>query len=457
MNSIEPRVIKHSSYDYLSDSLINARFDGVGVVEAKREKMSYDLIRDLAYYHSYFFMGEDPKKALIDAHTAYKREDFNSDEEYWERIAYHNNIINFIRDININIFTGNTPAQKAASVMLSILAMDNEKDNSEKNGAMMDFFKPTDEEIDKAKEGKLNNGREIPTETKKNNKESVNGSVAGGQGRADRVTLLEDYVHTTINYAIDSPIASEYFNTTTTNGELALFNMTNEQRILINQLSIVSSMGKLNTRKKRPGKCYGLMNDIGDIVHASPRSQLLSPILPIKLIEKTLTTSKSKQGGKQILIYLIDDSGSMSVIEKVRWVKTLMINRLDAVAKNKAELYVAWYIEDIIPKSIIHIKNKAQAIEFSKKQFFGNFNGGGTNIARAIESTVNSIKSNNFYGNPIKGVNPQIVLINDGQDFIDKNYEVGKGITLNSFILGGDNKNLEIVTRRSGGTYVRFL
>ena len=456
MNGKESRVLRHRNYQFLDNEAINARFDGMGVTD--RSKMSYELIRDLSNYHSHILMGEDPERGVIHAKQRYRLEDFSSEEEYWKRIAYHNNILNFIRNININMFTGNTPAQKAASVMLAINNLNKNQDNSEGEGddsKMMDYFKPTDQEVEDAKAGKESSGQKKKEEEP--GKKGSTASGAGGDGRADRVELLENFVHSTIDHVMESPVAAEYFQVGAKTAELAMGQLSPEQRKILEQLSIVSSMGTLKTRQTLPGKEYGRINDIGDVVYATPKSQLLSPSFNINLLEKNILTSKSKAGGKQTLIYLIDDSGSMSVKEKVRWVKTIMIDRLEAVAKNKAELYVAWYIEDILPKSVIAIKTKQQAKDFAKRQFFGNFNGGNTNIERTIENAIRGIVSGNFYGHRIKGIRPGLVLINDGQDYIKEDFIVPSGITLNSFILGEDNKNLKKVTERSRGTYARFL
>lgn len=466
------RVLKHRNYQFLDDKMIDARFDGMGVTN--RHKMSYDLIRDLANYHSHILMGEDPEKYLIKAKDIYKIENFSNEREYWERIAYHNNILNFIRQININIFSGNTPAQKAASVMVAISNINKEFDNSENDNKMMEYFKPTEEEINKAKEEEYTTDKEIQNDEKSDNekktksdkgkqkdKDSKNGkennSGAGGKGRVDRVRILEDLIKSTIDYAIESPISSEYFRLNSNIPEIALGEFDKKQLKIIEQLSIISKFGSLKVHKSNNKRIYGNIKDYGDVVNAFPKSQLLSPLFNINLIEKNIIVSKIKNKQKQVLIYLIDDSGSMAITEKISWVKTIMINRLDAVARGKAELFIAWYIEDIIPKSVVAVRNKEEAKNFSKQMFFGNFNGGNTNIQKSIESAVSCIKNRNFYGFKLNGNNEQIVIINDGQDYVNREYTLPNKIVLNSFILGQDNFNLKTITEKSGGSYVRFL
>jgi len=175
------------------------------------------------------------------------------------------------------------------------------------------------------------------------------------------------------------------------------------------------------------------------------------PTYKYKLASKQLNVRVRKQANVQSLFLLIDDSGSMDCDDKNNMLQALLVNRLQAVADGKAVLYIATFVGDMSDK-IITVDSKAKAIKYAN--WFPNLNGGNTNVRQAVKSACKIIQSGKINGQPIKGENPEIVVINDGDDYVD---DFTPSIKTHGIILGQDNDGMKQMINKSGGEYKRFL
>jgi hypothetical protein len=187
-------------------------------------------------------------------------------------------------------------------------------------------------------------------------------------------------------------------------------------------------------------------------------SDIVKPGFEKKLITKNLMIKKNVPKMYRDLFLMIDDSGSMSSGDKPQWVEAIVRDRLEAVTDKKAVLYISFFESVLFEDSFIMVDSKEEAERFLKRNKFGNFDKGGTSVQTALERLCEIIKSGYIIINGRKrafgGADPQIVLINDGQDRVDPKY-VPKVLT-HALMLEQPNKDLEAVCVSSGGSYELF-
>ena len=178
------------------------------------------------------------------------------------------------------------------------------------------------------------------------------------------------------------------------------------------------------------------------------------PTFKHKMATKSLVVNRAvtKHKQKQCLIFLIDASGSMHDDQKQNFVKALLLNRMEAVVKGYAELYIAGFVEH---RQTIH---KVTNLE-ECKQYYEKYNdcpgGGVTDIQEVLRETVEDLKKNKLGKFDLESIHPEIAIVNDGQDHIDPEFKPGWKV--HAFILGNENKNVKKVVENSGGFYERLF
>lgn len=261
---------------------------------------------------------------------------------------------------------------------------------------------------------------------------------------------LQGYVDMAEVMVSDSSVENLLLRNHSIDLEQNYIQMSVDQKRLFDKLAVLRDRGKIKAVKVKAERKISRMEEYSQLPQLANMSSKLLPTFNYKFATKQLLVKQDKQATKQNLLLLIDDSGSMSYSAKMQWVEALVYNRLDAVLQNNARLMIAWFEGKIHRYTII--ENRQQAKEFIlNKKSFGSFNGGGTNIERALKEGLNLIKTK-FNSDH---TNSQILIINDGQDEIDPNFK--PGITTSVFILGTDNYELKKVCINSGGMYEKFL
>jgi len=188
--------------------------------------------------------------------------------------------------------------------------------------------------------------------------------------------------------------------------------------------------------------------------------QLAMPTFNYKVATKQLEIKKGVRisFNKQVLILLIDDSGSMHDSDKIGWVKALLLNRCEQVSQGNAELYICTFESRLDPHWLV-IKTREECLHvWEKFNKYFQFGRGGTDMQRAIENTIEFIKKGSV---PTKegevsfnGDRPQICIINDGQDHIKEGWY--PKVVTHGFILEGDHEGMQKFCIRSGGSYQEF-
>lgn len=198
-------------------------------------------------------------------------------------------------------------------------------------------------------------------------------------------------------------------------------------------------------KKSRPIREYAEVSKVSPIYYAMPH---FSYKFATKQLNRVIGYEERFQ--KQILVLVIDDSGSMNEKEKRALVKAILVNRCQAVIKGDATLYVATYEADLDP--FVKLETEEDCLAVVKKFF--TFSRGGTDIQRAIEKISNMMENGKIDEFVLEGRNPQIVFLHDGQDHVDPDFE--PSVPTHGFMLGQDNSNMKSICYNSSGSYTLF-
>lgn len=407
------RTKPHKLYHEPTDADIEERFAELGF----KQTYAPDLVRDLANAASFLINGEDAANACVDIHSQTKL--VKGTEEYEKQMKYHKNIQSFVSKIDFSKFSGNTPLAKAASIVATLSDKKGGKPSDSKDECSIPIFQKSDEK-------------------------SLDDEI---REMEEKVKCMEQ---------VDDSVMKYVMNPKNKCKEMALLDLNDDQRKLLENMALLLEKKSIKAKKTNPRQIVEQMTEYSQISRIVNMTSMKMPTFGYKLATKQLCIKKAEQSNKQSLFFLIDDSSSMATIDKLRWVKSLMYNRLDAVIKGEAELYVGWFEGNLYEASVVRIRNKEEALEYLKKGHFGNFRGGGTDIQKTIMTTCSLIKKGVINKIEIsKLINPQIVIVNDGQDTINPKYK--PDITCHAFILGQDSEDMKAMIKNSGGVYERYL
>jgi uncharacterized protein with von Willebrand factor type A (vWA) domain len=406
----------HSNKRYISPNHYEVceRFKEIGFTLP----YSYDLAVDLANAYSFVMAGEHPSNAI----NSLSLDDFSNypEEKAQELLEYNQNVQRFINGINWGSYSGYTPLEKAASViaMLSAQAEDaQDASGDESEGTPLPIFSNK-------------KGEEMAKQ--------INEEV-------ENLPPIDAFTESALDKFLDIKGSTK---------EVRSANIPKNKLNLVKKLALLGNRGKIKAIRTSAKTSPQRMSEYGEATRLNSMSSVGLPTYGYKLATKQLVVKKPQQSAKQMLIVLMDISGSMNDSAKQEWVKALLLNRLDAVLKNEAELIVIPFAAEIYPEDTwVFVTTKAQAakkaIDLRKSNLFS-FSGGGTNVQRASEQTEELISRKKFGSKDF-----QIVIMNDGEDSVDANYK--PKVKTHAFILGKDNAGLKSVVESTGGLYERFL
>ncbi len=384
------RTKNHKLYIPPSRQDVQSRFCEIGFTKP----YSHDLVKDIANAYSYVMQGEPVANCFVDSGNKYTQ-------------AVHN----LLENTDFSKLSGRSPLEKAASLICNLTKITKTgRSRGGESNTLPIFEKNSSEEIQKKLE-KIQEDVEAVREA---------GEVATHSMDVNCVEAIDKY------------------DLRKNEGFLENLAMLNSKEFL--QASKVTK--KVFNRR---------MSEYSQVSNLSNFSAIGMPTYKYKLATKQLNVRVRKQANVQSLFLLIDDSGSMDSSSKNSMLKALLVNRLQAVADGKAVLYIATFVGDM-SEEIITIDSKEKALRYSK--WFPRQCGNNTNVEQAVMSACKVIQSGKINGKEILGENPEIVVINDGDD------DVGNftpSIKTHGIILGQDNEGMKKMVNISGGEYKRFL
>lgn len=408
------RTVPHKLYISPTRREIQKRFEEIGF----NKPYSYDLVRDIANAISHIQYGGRVADCFTNVRDWVRPSEYSSLHEYESAVSYHENVQKFIKSLDFDIFSGNTPLAKAASIVAALSSQEGGQGDEGEEGEnnFLPFF--------------LDSSKSMEEKAKK----------------------LEDDVRKIVQ--ANKSLAKYIINPNDTSPETGLANLTEEQKDLIEKLAILGERGAIRARRTSPKNTLVQMSDYSQVARVNSVSELVMPLFGYKFATKQLIVREPEQSTKQTLVLMIDDSGSMDTPEKLAWVRALIINRCDAVARGEAELYIGFFLNTFDNENVTKIATKKDALEYIKSPYKGKTSGG-TNIEYAVRQVCECIKRGKIGPHRIKSVNPQIVVINDGEDTVDGNFK--PEIVTHGFILGQDNEGMKSMIANCGGHYERFM
>jgi hypothetical protein len=137
---------------------------------------------------------------------------------------------------------------------------------------------------------------------------------------------------------------------------------------------------------------------------------------------------------------------------KHEWLATILLDRLRYAAKEEAELFILTY-RGTVEKSW-HVFDKKSAMSFWRTYDYYTASCT-TEVGKCINYVDEQVKSGDFMGMGVdlSQENPEILVIGDGNDGIDKSFEYKTNtITLMDRI----NKDLKKLCLKTGGKYIHL-
>lgn len=381
------------------------------------------------------------------------------DEEVEDAYIEEGELTDFIRSLDFTKFEGNTPLKKALSINASIVGLVKEK-KKEEDKSKLSNSKTEKEEIEKP--------------TSPNIQQAVNDFILEGtddRGSDDKAIVTEEF-----QAKLGKLLSENSFNAKnlTQNTDLSSINslsISREDSRIFDELSLFNDIKGLESKKK--------VTEFYDPTSKNKKERFIESyeeLVKIPMIEYALPNFKKKLAAKEILynkpftseiqkqslIFIVDDSGSMSNKFKIGKVKGLLMNRLNQVIKGNAELYLTTYEYELDEDNWHHIKDEkdCQYIWDNFGNIFG-FNRGGTNIQGAIETAKETFESDYLVcrnrSNPVKlnKYNPNICVICDGEDHVSTDFEP-EGYVIHNFVLGNEHPQLKRISKETDGVYRLF-
>lgn len=249
------------------------------------------------------------------------------------------------------------------------------------------------------------------------------------------------------------------------NNQIEMNSLSKEMKLdILNSVSIIGTMGNQFKVEKEIGETEvhnsdifrkKTMRDYGQLHMIEPYQRFL-PNYHIRFLSKDLIVNVPVKTSekKQVLIMLIDMSGSMNHTSKQLWVNALLIDRFRYVLKGEAEIYVSGFVSSTSQLNFMHIKNATDVENFWKN--WSNYPGGGqTDMGRMVNYISEEIKLKRLHNLKVdlSHSKPEILIINDGQDRVGHDSFPYKVNAISLMEFSEELKNLCVAT---GGKQIRI-
>ena len=160
-----------------------------------------------------------------------------------------------------------------------------------------------------------------------------------------------------------------------------------------------------------------------------------------KVRERVVTIEK-----KQLLFIMLDCSGSMDNGKRIAKACGILMNRLKAVIAGEAELYFSFFDTKLVEVHCVKTPEEAKAL--MEKVRSKNFSGGSTDINAAMKEAKAKIDEIIAEGATYR---PELVVVTDGDDTISSTAKDFAGTKVHAFVVEENNKALVDLAKATGG------
>jgi hypothetical protein len=148
---------------------------------------------------------------------------------------------------------------------------------------------------------------------------------------------------------------------------------------------------------------------------------------------------------EQTIMLLIDDSGSMSVIEKQAYVQAICRFLKEKIDQGHIKLFMGRF-----ERKIANLQFVTAPMEYYKEHIKANW--GGTDVNSVIEEAFKLMETFEIDGVKFTSkTRPQLVIINDGQDTVDDTQKTP--FPVHAISLEVENPQLQQLCKKSGGEF----
>lgn len=349
--------------------------------------------------------------------------------------AYYKYTLKFLNELNYRDCPGFSPMDKALNTIMYMNSLSKKNvDNSAQNSNSNNFSSLSPEALNELIQ-EMSQGIEEPQLVEGKKKD-------GSETKKDLISCVRDYL-----YDLSPSIANIYGEDSVASTPInpKILKDIKVKAYLENSLGLETSLEKKlienNDSKK---KKIREMRSHGEVMKTG-KTQMILPGFKGKLAKKELTikTKVKPETKKQMLTMLLDDSGSMNCIQKQSYVRAVLMNRLQSVIDGKAKLN--FYLYECSRYGYKEVNNLQDAQELFKNISKRRPGGGGTHIGYILQETINEICNIPGYHDP------EIIIVNDGDDHVNPNEIDLKGVRVNVVMLGTTNANLKSIAEKSGG------
>lgn len=256
----------------------------------------------------------------------------------------------------------------------------------------------------------------------------------------------------------------ELYSDPNINDQLELNKLSQKYKIdILNHLSVIGDLGQqFKVEKEVEEKIVSnsdtlvpkMMRDYAQIANIQ-LYQKMFPNFAAKLMTKDLvvTIPVDRKEKKQKIIIILDYSGSMDDTAKQIWVNALLIDRFKYVMKEEAEVFFSYFVSSTKTMEFTHLKDRNDVLNFWAK--FSNHPDGGTtrvgSMVQYINTEIHTYHKLHNLNIDLSKENPEILVINDGQDHIDSDSFPHK---VNAVCVEDHNQQLQDLCLETEGKYV---
>ena len=350
-----------------------------------------------------------------------------------KKAQYHQNINNFIQELDLDGVPGTTPLTKAVNMVNILAKADSSNDNSEQDGQSMPIFQEKNgEQLAKDLNKIFEDIKNLDNPEKMLMEKDTDAKAENEQNDFSTMELASDMVKgksiwLKISRKLESLVSLRTFAYRKTVADIEGKSVRSRPIENPNEINKLTSAEWSNPEYLRMFRI------------ASRQAQIRERV---SIIEK-----------KQLLYMLIDSSGSMSG-DRIHIAGGVLMNRLKAVVKGEAEVFIRFFDGEVYEEH--HASNAEEAqklMEFFEKK---NFSGGSTRIAKALRTARDTIKDKMSKDEVY--VLPEIVIVTDGEDDLrELKARDFKPTVVHSIIIENDSKELADFSRATGGICIQKL
>jgi Mg-chelatase subunit ChlD len=439
-----------------------------------------DYINELAIEKNFSLSSSfsSPPKLLEDLYSLLRKE--NEDDEFsldkylfsteyleedvlfrpltTEERAYYNSTLLFLEKIDFTNVIGITPMDKALNIMMYLVQLST-KTNPPKNYREDSMNDPAGENIEITPESLQQAIDEMGQEGMQNATDNVappdetkpGGGRGNGGGNSNDDSLSDDITKCVRDHLSDiTPSIAHVYGAKKPSDVPINRRILNDIRIksyLENSQGLETAKDAKKKRNNDTDQRDRLRMEEHSQITKVRKSAMMMDHFDEKHMKKELDVKEKMKPDekKQALYMLLDDSGSMRCKVKQTYVRAVLLNRLESVIEGKSELKFSLYESERYDDT--EVKDMTQAQELYKKICLRRPSGGGTYIGNVLQQTIDEIHDMENYHDP------EIMIVCDGDDYVDPKSLKYKNVRINVVLLGTKNDGLKQIAKDTGGFY----